>query len=585
MTADTIMEIYKRLLTYLRPYRMRLVWAALFMLFTSGLIAAQTYLIKPILDKVLIGSDMRLARLLPPALIIVTLLKGATWYARDYFMGYVGQRIVNDIRDRLYAHIQTLSFAFFTRTPTGVIMSRIINDVNMVQGALTRAPASLVQGVLTMATLIGYIFFLNWKLATFSVIVLPFAGIAFSRFGRRFRRTSTTMQEQVGGIASHLQETISGIRIVKAFGMEEYETQRFRRSNKDLFNSYMRIIKTAALSHPVMETISMVGVAFVITYAIYAVIAWKTLTVGEFFSFLGALIFFYRPLKELNGINNVIQDGIAAAKRIFEVLDTEPEIRDRPGAAAVAPDFRTIEFRNVSFRYEEEYVLRDISLSVRAGETVAVVGKSGGGKTTLVNLIPRFYDVSGGAILIDGADIRDTTIASLRACTAIVTQQTILFNDTVRNNIAYGNTGRPFDDVVQAARAAHADDFIRALPQGYDTVIGEAGVKLSGGQRQRIAIARALLKDAPLLILDEATSSLDTESEREVQNALDALMRGRTSFVIAHRLSTIMNAGRIIVLKDGRIVEEGRHEDLLARGREYKNLYDQQFRDEAQVRI
>jgi subfamily B ATP-binding cassette protein MsbA len=563
---------------------MRLAWAAVFMLLTSGLIATQTYLIKPILDKVIIGRNMRLGLLLPPALVLVSIFKGLTWYARDYFMGYVGQRIVNDIRDRLYAHIQSLSFSFFTRTPTGVIMSRIVNDVNMVQGALTKAPASLVQGVLTMVTLIGYIFYLNWKLAAFSVIVLPFAGIAFSKFSRRFRRTSTRMQEQVGGLASHLHETITGIRIVKAFGMEEYESRRFAAKNRELFNSFMRNIKTSALSHPVMETISMVGTSLVVLYALYAIIEWNILTVGDFFSFLGALVFFYRPLKELNGINNVIQDGIAAAKRIFEVLDTEPEIRDRPGAVALPRDFRAIGFREVTFRYDAHDVLRGLDLTVRAGETIAIVGKSGGGKTTLVNLIPRFYDVTGGAILIDGTDVRDAKLSSLRGLTAIVTQQTILFNDTVRNNIAYGLDGTPEENVRRAARAAHAEGFIEALPQGYDTVIGESGVKLSGGQRQRVAIARALLKDAPILILDEATSSLDTESEREVQTALDALMRGRTSFVIAHRLSTIMNADRIVVLKDGRIVEEGRHEELLARGGEYQHLYDQQFRDEPQGR-
>jgi subfamily B ATP-binding cassette protein MsbA len=334
-----------------------------------------------------------------------------------------------------------------------------------------------------------------------------------------------------------------------------------------------------------MEVISMVGTAFVILYALYAILEWNIMTVGDFFSFLGALVFFYRPLKDMNGINNVVQDGIAAAKRIFEVLDTEPEIRNKIGAILVPRDFKTIEFRNLSFKYEDDYVLKDINLTVRTGETIAIVGKSGGGKTTLVNLVPRFYDVTEGAIFIEGQDIRNATIESLRSCTAIVTQQTILFNDTIKNNIAYGHTEKSFDKVVDAARAAYADDFIRKLPQGYDTVIGESGVKLSGGQRQRIAIARALLKDAPILILDEATSSLDTESEREVQNALDTLMKGRTSFVIAHRLSTIMNADRIIVLKNGRIVEQGRHEDLLARVGEYKNLYDQQFRDEPPVRV
>jgi subfamily B ATP-binding cassette protein MsbA len=500
-------------------------------------------------------------------------------------MGYVGQKVVNDIRDRLYSHIQTLSFSYFTRTPTGVIMSRIINDVNLVQGALTRAPSSLVQGLLTMVVLTGYIFYLNWKLAAFSVIVLPFAGIAFSRFSRRFRKTSTQMQEQIGDLTMHLHETISGIRIVKAFGMEEYESKRFASRNKDLFNSLMRSIKTSALSHPVMEIISMVGTAFVILYALYAILEWNIMTVGDFFSFLGALVFFYRPLKDMNGINNIVQDGIAAAKRIFEVLDTEPEIKNKTGAILVPRDFKTIEFRNLSFKYEDDYVLKDINLMVHTGETIAIVGKSGGGKTTLVNLVPRFYDITEGAIFIEGQDIRNTTIESLRSCMAIVTQQTILFNDTIKNNIAYGHTEKSFDKVVSAARAAYADDFIRKLPNGYDTVIGESGVKLSGGQRQRIAIARALLKDAPILILDEATSSLDTESEREVQNALDMLMKGRTSFVIAHRLSTIMNADRIIVLKNGRIVEQGRHEDLLARGGEYKNLYDQQFRDEPPVKV
>jgi subfamily B ATP-binding cassette protein MsbA len=329
----------------------------------------------------------------------------------------------------------------------------------------------------------------------------------------------------------------------------------------------------------------MIGTAFVILYGLYSITESKTMTAGGFFSFNVALVFFYRPLKDMNGINNVVQDGIAAAKRIFEVLDTQPEIRNKEGAITLSRDFKTIELRDVSFKYDEAVVLKGINLTVRAGETVAIVGKSGGGKTTLANLIPRFYDVTEGAILIDGLDVRNATIESLRACTAMVTQQTILFNDTVRNNIAYGHTEKSFDDVVRAARAAYAEDFVRALPEGYDTMIGESGAKLSGGQRQRIAIARALLKDAPILILDEATSSLDTESEREVQNALDTLMQGRTSFVIAHRLSTIMNADRILVLKDGRIVEQGKHAELLARGGEYKNLYDQQFRDEPQAKV
>ena len=577
------MEIYKRLLTYLKPYKIRLLWSFVFMGITSGLISIQAYLVQPVLDSVFLKKDIKLLLLLPPALMVVVILKGAAAYARDYLMGYIGQRIVNNIRDQLYCHLTELSFSFYARTPTGVLISRIINDVNLVQGALTRAPSSLVQGLLTMVALTVYVLYKDWRLALFSVVVMPLLGIALSKFSRRYRRASTQMQEQYGDLTIHLHETISGIRIVKAFGMEAYENRRFAERNKGLFNSLMRQIKVSAIAHPIMETISTFGISIVILIGGYWIIGGR-MTVGEFFSFMAALYFLYRPLKELNGVNNMVQDGVAAAKRIFEVLDTKPEIKNRPGAEQIQKGFKTIEFLNISFRYEDTLVLKDISLTVRAGETIAIVGKSGGGKTTLVNLIPRFFDVSEGAILIDGRDIRDTTQESLRFLIAIVTQQTILFNDTVRNNIAYGNMAKSFEDVMNAAKSAYADDFIEKLPHRYETIIGEAGVKLSGGQRQRIAIARALLKDAPVLILDEATSSLDTQSEREVQNALDRLMVGRTSFVIAHRLSTIMNADRIIVLKEGRIVEQGRHDELLSRGGEYKNLYEQQFREETPSR-
>jgi subfamily B ATP-binding cassette protein MsbA len=574
------MEIYKRLLIYLTGYKARLVLSIVFMAFTSVLISAQAYLVKPVLDDVILAKNMKLGLLLPPALVLVTILKGTAMYGRDYLMGWVGQRIVNDIRDQLYTHFGSLSFSYFTRTPTGVIISRVINDVNLVQGALTKAPSSLIQGILTMVALTGYVLYLNWRLAIFSIIVLPLAGIALSRFSKRFRRASTSMQEATGVLTTHLHETIGGIRIVKAFGMEAYESGQFSRKNKNLFNALMRAIKTTAVSHPVMEVISILGTSLVILFGLYFIIVEGTMTVGAFLSFIAALVFFYRPLRELNGVNSTIQDGVAAAKRIFEVLDTQSEIQDRQGAVSVSRDFKSIEFRNLAFKYEDAMVLKDINLTVQAGKTIAIVGRSGGGKTTFVNLIPRFYDVTGGSILIDGKDIRDLTIRSLRSMTAIVTQQTFLFNDTVRANIAYGDTAKQFDEIIGAARSAFADDFIRALPLGYDTGIGESGVKLSGGQRQRIAIARALLKNAPILILDEATSSLDTQSEREVQNALDILMKGRTSFVIAHRLSTIMKADLIIVLKDGRIVEQGKHDELLMQGGEYKSLYEQQFRDE-----
>lgn len=577
------MEIYKRLLRYLAPYKVRLVWAVVFMGVTSGLISLQAYLVQPVLDRVFLNKDMQLLFLLPPALMVVVILKGAAAYARDYLMGYVGQRIVNDIRDQLYSRLTSLSFSYYTRTPTGLLISRIINDVNLVQGALTKAPSSLVQGVFTMAALTVYVIYKDWRLAAFSVIVMPLLGIALSKFSKRFRRASTQMQEQYGSLTTHIHETISGIRIVKAFGMERYENRRFAERNRGLFNSLMRAIKTSAVSHPIMEVITTFGISTVILIGGYWIIE-GGMTVGAFFSFMTALYFLYRPIKELNGVNSTVQDGVAAAKRIFEVLDTEPEITNREGAVPIGRDFKTIEFRNLAFKYEDELVLKHINLTVKAGKTIAIVGKSGGGKTTLVNLIPRFYDVTEGAILIDGRDIRDLSLESLRSLMAIVTQQTFLFNDTVKENIAYGDTGKSDDAIDNAAKAAFADGFIRALPLGYDTIIGESGVKLSGGQRQRIAIARALLKDAPILILDEATSSLDTQSEREVQKALDTLMSGRTSFVIAHRLSTIMNADRIIVLKDGKIVEQGRHEELLALGGEYKSLYEQQFRDEPSIK-
>ena len=578
------MEIYKRLLKYLTPYKIRIIWSVVFMGLTSAFVAAQAYIVKPVLDKVILAKNLELGLLIPPALVLVTILKGSAAYARDYLMGWIGQKIVNDIRDQLYTHVESLSFSYFTKTPTGVVISRIVNDVNLVQGALTRAPSSLVQGVLTMIALTGYVLYLNWKLAVFSIIVLPLAGVALSKFSKRFRKASTSMQEQIGVLTTHLHETIGGIRIVKAFGMEEYESRRFTEKNKNLFNTLMRAIKTSAISHPIMEVISMLGSSLVVLFSLFAIVK-GTMTVGDFFSFMTALVLLYRPLKDLNGVNSLVQDGVAAAKRIFELLDTEAEIKNKPGALTASPDIRTIEFRDLSFKYEDDFVLKEINLVVKAGQTIAIVGKSGGGKTTLVNLLPRFYDVTGGSIRIDGKDIRDVSIESLRSLTAIVTQQTILFNDTVKNNIAYGNTTKSFDDAVRAAQSAYADEFIQQLPAGYDTIIGEAGVKLSGGQRQRIAIARALLKDAPILILDEATSSLDTQSEREVQRAQDTLMKGRTSFVIAHRLSTIMNADRIIVLKEGRIVEQGRHDELLERGGEYKNLYEQQFRDEPPERM
>jgi subfamily B ATP-binding cassette protein MsbA len=376
-----------------------------------------------------------------------------------------------------------------------------------------------------------------------------------------------------------LLETITGTRIVKAFNMEDHERARFAKENRRLFGILIKSVRVRAISHPLMECLGGLGIAFIVFYGGYNVIRGEA-TPGTFFSFLAALLMLYEPVKRLSGVNNTVQQGLAAASRIFEILDTVPEISDRPGARALTSVSREIEYRDVSFKYEEDWVLRNIDLRIRVGEMVAFVGASGGGKTTLVNLLPRFYDVTSGEIRIDGSDIRSLTTASLRSRIGIVTQQTILFNDTVRNNIAYGKIDQPFEEIVKAAEAAYAHGFIQNLPRGYETVIGEQGVKLSGGERQRVSIARAILKNAPILILDEATSSLDSESEIEVQKALEYLMQGRTTLVIAHRLSTIRKADRIIVISNGTISEVGTHEELLERGGEYKKLYLLQFKDD-----
>jgi subfamily B ATP-binding cassette protein MsbA len=431
----------------------------------------------------------------------------------------------------------------------------------------------------TLIGLIFVIFYRDWQLAVIAMFIFPLIIYPIAKFGKKMRSVATRTQITMGALTTLLHETISGTRIVKAFGMEEYENKRFSEENERFFKLNIKAVSINAAASPFMEFLGGIGIAAIVLYGGFQVIKGGA-TPGTFFSFLTALIMLYEPVKRLTNMNNTIQQGIAGAQRVFAIIDMEPEIGNREGAIDLPRISRGIDIENVTFAYEETPVLKDINLSIRAGEVVAFVGMSGGGKTTLVNLIPRFYDVTQGRITIDGHDIRDVTVESLRGQIAMVTQQTILFNDTVRNNIAYGDIERSEEEIVRAAQAAHAHDFITQLPQGYDTVIGEAGTKLSGGERQRISIARAILKDAPLLILDEATSSLDTEAEIEVQKALDNLMAGRTTLIIAHRLSTIRNADRIIVMVNGRIVEEGNHESLVAKKGEYYKLYCMQFTEE-----
>ena len=553
--------------------------AMLCMLVVGTSTSALAFLVKPALDGIFLKKDAQMLIWIPLVVIFIYLAKGLCSYGQMVLMNYIGLRVVADLRGSLYRQIQKQSLSFFTRHPTGILMSRITNDAGTLQGAVSDAVTTMFKDTFTLIGLIFVIFYRDWKLAVIAILIFPLIIYPIAKFGKKMRSVATRTQITMGALTTLLHETISGTRIVKAFGMEEYENKRFSEENERFFKLNIKAVSINAAASPFMEFLGGIGIAAIILYGGFQVIEGGA-TPGTFFSFLTALIMLYEPVKRLTNMNNTIQQGIAGAQRVFSIIDMEPEIGDGPDAVALPKITRSIDIENVSFAYEETPVLKDIHLSIRAGEVVAFVGMSGGGKTTLVNLIPRFYDVTTGRIAIDGQDIRDVTVESLRGQIAMVTQQTILFNDTVRNNIAYGDIQRSEEEIVGAARAAHAHDFIMQLPQGYDTIIGEAGTKLSGGERQRISIARAILKDAPILILDEATSSLDTEAEIEVQKALDNLMAGRTTLIIAHRLSTIRNADRIIVLVNGRIVEEGNHEFLLAKRGEYYKLYCMQFTED-----
>ena len=573
------MEIFKRLLQMAKPYTMRFILAMIFMLIAGGLQASLPLVSKPAIDEIFVSKDMTALTWIPFLIIGIFLFKGLCSYGQVILMSSIGMRIVTDLRNKLYECIQRQSLAFFTENSTGILMSRITNDVLSVQTTVSEAVTALVKDSFTLICLVGVIFYTDWKLALIAMVVFPLTAYPIAHFGKKMRKVTTASQITMGALTSLLQETISGTRIVKAFGMEKYESKRFSVENERLFSLVMKTISVNAISSPLMEFLGGLGIAAVIFYGGYSVVHGYS-TPGKFFSFLAALLMLYEPVKRLTNINNTINQGIAGGERIFSIIDRVPDIIDKPGAVNLPQITKSIDIENVTFRYEEKPVLKNINLSIKAGEVVAFVGMSGGGKTSLVNLIPRFYDVSEGRVLIDGVDIRDVKLQSLRSQVAIVTQQTILFNDTVKNNIAYGDIQRTDEDIVNAAKAANAHDFILKLPQGYESNIGELGTKLSGGEKQRISIARALLKDAPILILDEATSSLDTEAEIEVQDALDNLMKGRTTLVIAHRLSTIRNADRIIALVNGEIVEEGNHETLMAKKGEYYRLYNLQFKDE-----
>jgi len=569
--------IVRRLYDVIKPYQTKLLIAMLAMVCVSAGTGAQTWLVKDVLDKIFIEKNTFYLKLLPLVLLLIFFLKGIVYYLYSFLLEQVGQSVIRDFRLNIFNHIHKQSLSFFNKMPTGTLMSRIISDVALLQQAVSNALVGAVRDFFQVIILLGVVFYMNWRLAMITFIVLPIAAYPIVRFGRLFRKLSTSTQEEVAHVSNILHETITGNRIVKAFTKEEYEGKRFHNQVTRLFVLTMKDAKYRCLQHPMMEFIGGGAIALIIWFGGKEVIGGE-MTPGTFFAFLTALIAAYEPIKGVTKINSTIQQGLAAATRVFAILDEEPEIRDKKNAIKLPPFSSRIEFTDLSFCYNDETpVLSDINLTVPVGEALAIVGPSGGGKTTLTNLIPRFLELKQGSICIDGIDIRDVTMASLRNQIAMVTQQTILFNDTIRNNIAYGERQAPDELVHKAARAAHAYDFIQQLPKGFDTMIGESGARLSGGQRQRISIARAILKNAPILILDEATSALDTESEREVQKALENLMKDRTTLVIAHRLSTIKNADRIIVIKDGVIVEQGTHDSLIAMKGEYETLYNMQY--------
>ena len=574
------MKNYKRLLSYMRPYVKKFALAIVCIILASSANLYVPWIIKDMIDDVLADKNMALLNAICIGIVIIFFLRGIFYFGQSYLVSYIGQKVIIDVREVMFRKFQRMSLAYYDRHQTGEIMSYVTNDVSAIQAALVDNLIDMVTEACVLVGSVFLMFYLDWKLSLLTLVVIPMVGQAMKIFGRKIKQSSRVIQERLAEITALLQESFAATRVVKSFVREDYEIERFVRSNQRNFEAVMKNVQQTSMLTPTVEFLAAIAVTFIVWFGGYEVVN-GDITAGAFVAFLTYAVNLANPVKRLSRIYGNLQKAMAAVDRVFGVIDMEETIKDKPDACVLPPVTGHVRFDHVGFSYKKgRPALHDVTFSACPGQMIAFVGPSGAGKSTIANLIPRFYEIDTGAITVDGHDIRDVTLASLRGQIGLVPQETMLFSTTIRENIRYGRLDATDAEIEAAARAANAHHFIMELENGYDTEIGERGISISGGQRQRIAIARAILKDPRILILDEATSALDTESEKVVQAALDDLMVGRTSFVIAHRLSTVLHADRIYVIDGGHIVEQGTHEELLARGGLYQHLYDIQFRGE-----